>query len=133
MGRNAKVRTVKPEYWKTPEERTKEAIQQERRALQAAQKDDPLVKRMKTVAFWRRCLVTNKGYSEPQCRALYHNVGFWPYLMPKLQAMLKERKKAQEQAQREIRRKDSMEWEAKKAALLALKKSAKTGQGDMFV
>lgn len=124
---------MKPEYWKSPEERTREEIQQARRELQRSQKNDPLVKRMKTVAFWRRCLVTNKGYSEPQCRALYRNVGFWLYLMPKMQAMLKERKKAQEQAQREMRRKDSMEWEAKKAALLAMKKAAKTGQGDMFV
>lgn len=124
---------MKPEYWKSPEERTKESIQQERRALQAAQKCDPLVKRMKTVAFWRSCLVTNKGYSEPQCRALYRNVGFWPYLMPKLQATLKARKKAEELAQRDQRRKDSIEWEVKKAALLALKKSAKTSQKDMFV
>ena len=124
---------MKPEYWKSPEERTKESIQQERRALRAAQNDDPLVKRMKTVAFWRRCLLTNKGYSEPQCRALYRNFGFWPYLMPKLQATLKARKKAEEQAQRDQRHKDSLEWEVKKAALLAMKKAAKTGQGDMFV
>lgn len=124
---------MKPEYWKSPEERTREQIQQERRALQAAQKDDLLVKRMKTIAFWRCCALTNSGYSEPHCRALYCNVGFWPYLLPKLQAKLKAKKKAQELARREERHKESMEWEAKKAALLAMKKAAKTGQGDMFV
>ena len=62
-----------------------------------------------------RCLITNKGYCEPQSLALYRNIGFWRYLMPKTQALLLARAQESRRVYADHLRIQSQEWERKKA------------------
>jgi hypothetical protein len=106
---------MKPEYFEAPAERDARTIREARQALRNSQKSDPLRKREQTVKFWKECQKTNKHYTEPHCRALYRNIGFWPYLMPKLSAMLIAKRKGQMQAKRDELTRQCQEWQHKKA------------------
>jgi len=102
-------------FFEEPSERTARQVRDARMATRRSQPLDPLLERERLVKFWRRCLITNKGYCEPQSRALYRNIGFWRYLMPKTQALLLSRAQESRRVYADHLRIQSQEWERKKA------------------
>jgi hypothetical protein len=99
-----------------------------RRRARDAQQDDPFRKRQSTVAFWRRCLLTNPGYSEPQSRALYRHPGFIRFLLPRTRAYIE----AQRKAARDAWYAELAEHSRQAAEAKALRIAAKAGQVDLF-
>lgn len=66
---------------------------------------DPLAKRERSAAFWRRMNETNKNFGLVHTSAFYRHPGFRPYVLPKLQAWLNDRARKAEDAWRtEVRR-----------------------------
>ncbi len=102
-------------FFEEPSERTASQVRKARMAMRHSQPSDPLRERERLVKFWRRCLITNKGYCEPQSLALYRNIGFWRYLMPKTQALLLARAQESRRVYADHLRIQSQEWERKKA------------------
>jgi len=111
------------------------AVRNRRRQLQRDQRDDPLAKRAKLVAFWRKCAETNRGYI-PHNGAWWWSFttqpGFRWTLMPCLRAMLDARDKAHRDQYAAEMRESSRRWQHIKAERVAAKARAKAPQRDLI-
>lgn len=110
------------------------AVRARRAALHRVQLDDPLAKRAKSIAFWKECSETNRGY-------IPHNGAWWwsftvhkwgrRMLMPRLRAMLDERERAAKEKYRADLRASAARWAQVKAERAAEKARDKR-QDDLF-
>lgn len=119
-------------YANTPEADEKRAA---RRALRRSQTDDPLVRRERSIAFWKESAKTNPAY-RPYRGAWWHPfiVQAWGrrLLMPGVRALL-DRHDADRKRQLAAELRDWCERNAaRKALAAAARKRAAEPQGQMF-
>ena len=111
------------------------AVRAQRRALDAAQAEDPLRERARLVAFWRLCAVSNPRYA-PHNGAWWHTFTWQPcwrwLVMPKLRARLDARDKARRDRHRADLRADAQRLAQVKAERAAAKLRSKSAQGQLL-
>jgi hypothetical protein len=116
----------------TPEAKAVRSVRQQRRRNQ---RDDPLAKREKLIAFWRKCAITNRGY-------IPHNGCWWwvftwngsfrHLLMPALRARLDERDRAEKKRYQAELQETAIKWTQTKAERAAAKARSKLPQLDLL-
>lgn len=98
---------------------------------------DPLAKRARLVAQWRRDALS-RGDSRaladrfPACWALYRNPVFWRYLMPGLRAKLRELYRTERQGWLRKLREDAEAARQRKDEAAAAARRARDPQGNLF-
>jgi len=112
-----------------------QAIRAQRRLQRRDQRDDPLAKRARLIAFWRECSETNPAYRP-------HNGCWWwvftwnrsfrDLLMPKLRARQDARDRAHRESYVSELRESGRQWAQKKAERAAIKARAQLPQLDLL-